>query len=46
MLPQCYFLSYWLEQFYSFQGYYIYREMKLAANGTIGAAGVEKKEVQ
>jgi hypothetical protein len=24
----------------------IYREMKLAANGTIGAAGVEKKEVQ
>ena len=26
--------------------YCIYREMKLAANGTIGAAGVEKKEVQ
>ena len=46
MLSQCYFLSYWLEQFYSFQEKNIaYIEMKLAANGTIGA-GVEKKEVQ
>jgi hypothetical protein len=38
-----------LEQFYSFQEKniaYREREMKLAANGTIGAAGVEKKEVQ
>ena len=47
MLSQCYLLSYWLEQFYSFQEKNIaYIEMKLAANGTIGAAGMEKKEVQ